>query len=76
MKENESDEVWTGTLDGKYVITVTREAPYRGILKITEGDRVLHWKTVGLMYDAQFGPDIDDVELWQQMAVQFIDGRK
>lgn len=73
MKEN---EVWTATLDDRFVVTVTREAPYRGILRIAEGDRILHWETVGLMYNAQFGPDVDDVALWQEKAVQFIDGRK
>lgn len=73
MKEQ---EVWTATLDGKYVVTVIREAPYRGILRITEGGQVLHWETVGLMYNAQFGPDVDDVSHWQEIAERFIDGRK
>lgn len=73
MKEN---EVWTATLDEKYVVTVTREAPYRGILRITEAGQVLHWETVGLAYNAQFGPDVDDVETWQQIAERFIDSRK
>lgn len=73
MQEN---EVWTATLDQKYVVTVTREAPYRGILRITEGGQVLHWETVGLMYNAQFGPDVDDVDHWQEIAVRFVDGRK
>lgn len=71
MKEN---EVWTATLDEKYVVTVIREAPYRGVLTIMEGKQVLHRESVGLMYNAQFGPDADDVDAWQEIAVRFIDG--
>lgn len=70
MKE---DEIWTATLDDKYVVTVIREAPYRGILRITEGGQVLHWETVGLSYGAAFGPDVAE---WQEIAVRFIDVRK
>jgi hypothetical protein len=73
MKAN---EVWTATLDGKYTVTVTGEAPYRGGLTITEGEEVLYRESVRLMYNAQFGPDVDDVALWQEMAARFIDGRK
>lgn len=72
----EVNEVWTATLDGRYTVTVTREAPYRGILRIAEGDKVLRWEPVGLMYDAPFGPDVDDVAHWQEIAVHFVDGRK
>lgn len=73
MKAN---EVWTATLDHKYVVNVIREAPYRGILTITEGKQVLHRESVGLRYNAQFGPDVDDVEDWQKIAERVIDGRK
>lgn len=73
MKAN---EVWTATLDNKYTVTVIREAPYRGILTITEGKLVLHRESVGLMYDALFGPDVDDVASWQDIAVRFIDSRQ
>lgn len=72
MNEN---EVWATTLDDKYSVTVTREAPYRGILRIAEGGKVLHTETVGLMYDALFGPDVDDVARWQEIAVRFVDNR-
>lgn len=70
MKAN---EVWTATLDDKYTVTVIRESPYRAILTITEGEQVLYRQSVGLMYDALFGPDIDDVASWQDIAVRFID---
>lgn len=63
-------------LDDKYVVTVIREAPYRGTLRISGGGKVLHWETVGLMYNALFGPDTDDVGSWQEIAERFIDSRK
>ena len=72
MKAN---EVWTSTLDNRYTVTVVRESPYRGILTIAEGEQVLYRESVGLMYDALFGPDGDDVASWQDIAARFIDGR-
>jgi hypothetical protein len=71
-----ANEVWTSMLDDKYTVTVVRESPYRGILTITEGEQVLYRESVGLMYDAQFGPDVDDVASWQDIAVRVIDSRK
>ena len=73
MKEN---EVWNATLDGKYAVSVERTAPYQGVLTISEGDEVLYRESVGLMYNAQFGPDVEDVHHWKQTAVRFIDNRK
>ena len=73
MKEN---EVWNATLDDKYAISVKRTEPYQGILTISDGDEVLYQEPVGLMYNAQFGPDVDDVHHWKQTAVRFIDSRK
>jgi len=73
MKAN---EVWTATLDDKYTVTVTRDAPYRGVFTITEGEQVLYRESVGLRYNAQFGPDVDDVESWQEIAERFVDGRR
>jgi hypothetical protein len=62
-------------LDHRYRVTVTRTASYQGELTIAEDEVVLHKQTVGLMYNALFGPDIDDVRSWQERAVNFIDGR-
>jgi hypothetical protein len=66
-------EVWTSRLDDKYEIKVVRTAPYQGLLTITGKDTILHTQSVGLMYDALFGPDVDDVMTWQNLAVDFID---
>lgn len=73
MKEN---EVWSATLDDKYEISVERTKPYQGILTISDGDEGLYQEPVGLMYNAQFGPDVEDVHHWKQTAIRFIDSRK
>lgn len=66
--------VWTSLLDDRYTVAVRRTRPYAGELTITEGDSVLFRKEVGLAYDALFGPDVDDVATWQDLAVRFVDG--
>ena len=68
--------VWTSTLDGRYTVTITRTHTYQGELVISDGNQKLHQQTVGLMYGAIFGPDIDDVQSWQQIAMEIVDGRK
>ena len=50
--------VWSSMLDGKYMVKVTRIAPYRGELTIADGDNVLHRKAVLLSFNALFGPDV------------------
>jgi len=67
--------VWTSKLDGRYIVTVTRTRPYQGELVIVDGDQILLRQTVGLMFNAIFGPDIADVQSWQQIAIDIIDGR-
>jgi hypothetical protein len=67
------DIVWNSTLDKRYRVTVTRTGPYRGELSICDGDQALHVESVGLAYDALFGPDVDDVHRWQEIAVDFVD---
>ncbi len=67
--------VWTSTLDGKYVLTITRIDDYLGELTISEGDQLLHREVVGLSYGAIFGPDVADVAEWQRIAVEFVDGK-
>jgi hypothetical protein len=75
----QEDVVWTSTLDDRYVVKVVRIAPYRGELSISEeseANQVLHKREVALMYNALFGPDVDDVSEWQQIAIEFADSRK
>jgi len=66
-------DLWSSLLDRRYVISVNRIRPHQGELTITDAGRLLHRQSVGLSYDAMFGPDIDDISHWQQLAVAFID---
>lgn len=73
--------VWHGLLDNRYLIRVVR-APddttgYKGLLTITdrggEKEVEMHRQEVGLAYGAQFGPDVDDVAAWQEIAIKVVD---
>lgn len=65
--------IWQSMLDDRYLVKVTRTGLYRAELTIGDGDVVLHRQDVILMYDALFGPDIDDVATWQDIAIAFVD---
>jgi hypothetical protein len=73
--ESSSSTVWTSTLDKRYIVIVQRIAPYQGELTIRDGDQLVHRERVGLTYDAIFGPDVDDVAIWQEIAVKVVDTR-
>jgi RHS repeat-associated protein len=45
----------------RYEVVVTRIAPYQGQLTITDAGKEIFSQQVGLMYNAQFGPDMADV---------------
>ena len=53
--------VWQATLDGRYEVVVVRVGPYRGKQTIYDAGDTIFGKDVGLMCNAQFGPDIADV---------------
>jgi hypothetical protein len=68
------DRVWSGTLDGgRYNVTVTRTAPYKGLLTVTRGDQRISQQYVGIMYNAEFGPDYEDVQDWQTIGAAAAD---
>ena len=69
-------EIWTSMLDGRYTVAVHRLAPYRGELTILDGKAIIHRQEVSLMYGALFGPDVDDVATWQEIATKVVDGLK
>lgn len=77
----EAGWVWQGRLDDKYSVIVLREAePYKAELLIfglnedeEEKEEILFRQDVGLAYNAQFGPDWDDVFSWQNIAIKFAD---
>jgi hypothetical protein len=68
--------VWQSTLDDRYEVVVVRVAPYQGLLTILDAGEEIFSRQVGLMYNAQFGPDMDDVTDWQEIVVNFIDNKK
>lgn len=68
--------IWTGTLDQRYELTVNSTPhPRYGRLTITDNrdGTILLDEQVPLSYGAVFGPDIGDVETWQERAVVLID---
>ncbi len=68
------DVVWWNQLDkGRYVATVVRTQPYRGLLTLTREDRVVFQASVGIAYNAPFGPDMEDVAAWEQRCVEAAD---
>lgn len=76
--------VWWSRLDDRWQVEVRRadddpeyDPGYRGELLIfdhTNNDRLVHSEHVGLAYGARFGPDVDDVNFWQQRTVELVDG--
>lgn len=76
--------IWGDTVDnGEFSAQVLEtDDPYFGrlVVKVVETDEVLLDAEVGVMFGAQFGPDIDDVHHWQQMTIvavdKYIDSRK
>lgn len=75
-EQNSDEEIWSSMLDGRYRVTVHRVSRFRGELKIRDGNRLIHRREVTLMYGAIFGPDIDDVAAWQEIATTVVDGLK
>lgn len=67
--------IWEAELDGKYKCTVTRINKRGGNLRVVESttERELLNQDVGLLYGAQFGPDIEDVNKWQDICVAVVD---
>jgi len=67
--------IWQAELDGKYKCSVTRINKRGGTLRVedTESGKILLEQDVGLLYGAQFGPDVEDVEKWQGICVAVVD---
>lgn len=70
-----SEIIWESVLDNRYTCSVTRIAKRGGNLKVVETStgRELLSQDVGLMYGATFGPDIEDLEKWQDICVAVVD---
>jgi hypothetical protein len=69
--------IWESTLDNQFECKVLREEARVGVLIITDNTtgEDIFTRPVSLSYGAQFGPDIDDVQLWQHLCVEAIDNR-
>lgn len=69
--------VWASVLDKKYGLEVLRlkENTHHGIYTIfeLESEKILSQENVILSYGAKFGPDISDVSIWQDMAIEIVD---
>ena len=70
--------IWKAELHDNYKCTVTRINKRGGNLRIVETatERELLNQDVGLMYGAQFGPDVEDVAKWQDICVAVVDRDK
>ena len=68
------DIIWENTLDNRYICSVIRINKRGGNLRIVENStgRELLNQDVGLLYGAQFGPDIEDVNKWQSICTAVV----
>ena len=80
MTEQVDEPIWMATVDAdSWRVKVTRVTHGQGELTVTqikddgEDGEVILSETVGLMFGAVFGPDVDDVRMWQHMAVEAVD---
>lgn len=68
------DLIYENSLDGgKYKLKVLRTRPYMGRLTLTRDDAVVLERDVAIMYDAPFGPDVEDIQAWQQLSTAAAD---
>lgn len=78
--DDEGQVVWWTRLDGRYQVEVQRKGEYDATLFIWDheaGEEAppAYGKAVTLAFAARFGPDVDDVSYWQQLALEFADGK-
>lgn len=67
--------VYENVLDGKYDLKVYRHPTdgYKGFLRLYEKEKLLMEEETFLSYGAKFGPDIADINKWQDRCCNFID---
>ena len=66
--------VWKNQVDNKYDVSVeSGEDAYKGFLVIRAGEKELHREAVCIGYGARFGPDINDVFVWENRCLEVID---
>jgi len=66
--------IWESELDNKFACSVVRINKRGGNLRVVESatGRELLNQDVGLMYGAQFGPDVEDVAKWQSICTAVV----
>lgn len=69
------DVVWEATLDNRYQIQVQRTDSHQGELIVYDPrtEKTLFQESTTLHYGARFGPDVADIQRWQQQALEVID---
>jgi hypothetical protein len=71
--------VWVAQLDGRYLCEVVRIGENKDreghlcVFDREKGMECVYDEIVGLAYGAQFGPDVDDVALWEDKIMAFVD---
>lgn len=66
--------VWKNKVDNKYDVFVeSGEDAYKGFLVIKLDDKELLKEETYISYGARFGPDMEDVNIWSDRCIQFID---
>lgn len=72
---NEESIVWWSYMDDKYYVHVDRTGQYSAVLKIDtkENGVNLHSEETSLSYGAMFGPDVEDIQAWQERIVELVD---
>jgi hypothetical protein len=74
----EAGVVWLAKLDSRFLCEVVRTEGYEGKLCVFDNERGLQCvfeEKVGLSYNAQFGPDVADTALWEDMVLNYVDNK-
>jgi hypothetical protein len=58
--------VWSEMLNNRFLVKVTRIAPYLAELTVTDKGVILHQEDTPLTFDATFGADSEDIRSWRQ----------
>jgi hypothetical protein len=70
LKQPKGGLIFGDLLDqGEYVLTIVREKPYVGRLRLRRCTEVVLEELVDLAYDAAYGPDPHDILSWQDAAL-------
>jgi hypothetical protein len=70
--------IWESTVDDNtWQVKVVDKGAYKGELQVIRvaDQELVHSQPVAVSFDAIFGPDIGDVNLWAEIALQVIDSQ-